>query len=266
MKITLVPYAGLCNRLYAIAGGIAFKEQYPETDLKILWYKYWHCNCRYKDLFKQLPKKYTPVNELTYQINNIPGHRFNLNIPQLFRRFWYDCWIIPGDSRNDFEKITKGKSRLYVYHDNEFCDIKYTGKLSDLFIPVDDLKERIQEITNDWKGNVVGLHIRRTDNKEAITQSPMNHFYEVIEKEILLDKTVRFYLATDDEAVKNDLKSRYGDKIITINLTLKRNSLQGMKDAVVDLYCLGATKKIYGSTHSTYSMFAAQLHKIDLIL
>ena len=37
-----------------------------------------------------------------------------------------------------------------------------------------------------------------------------------------------------------------------------------MKDAVVDLYCLGSTNKIYGSANSTYSTFAATLYDKDI--
>ena len=77
---------------------------------------------------------------------------------------------------------------------------------------------------------------------------------------------VRFYLATDDEKIKQDMKKKYGERIITLNLSLRRNTTQGMKDAVVDLFCLGSTSKIIGSHHSTYSIIASQLYNIDLIV
>ena len=42
---------------------------------------------------------------------------------------------------------------------------------------------------------------------------------------------------------KKDMTKRYGDRIIFSQLPLVRDDVEGMKGAVVDLYCLGATKK-----------------------
>lgn len=266
MHITLVPYAGLCNRLNAIASGLAYKMNHSETELVILWHKRRHCNCRFKDLFKQLPPQFTPVHELFFQFRAFPGTRLNLNIPQFFRPIWYDYSFLPGYPADDFDMLTNGKQRVYVHKDNRFCKESISHSLATIFRPVDDLQKRIDEVTKDWNGKVIGLHIRRTDNKAAIAKSPMAHFYEVIDKELAKDGEIRFYLATDDEEVKTDLRGRYGEKIITISLCLKRSSVQGMKDAVVDLYCLGSTQKIYGSAQSTYSTFASQLFDKELIV
>ena len=192
--------------------------------------------------------------------------RFNLNIPQKLRFLWYDYSILPDCSADAFDELTKGKKKVYVYKENRFCKEQLTHSLATIFRPVTELQDRIDEITKDWKENVVGLHIRRTDNKAAIENSPMNHFYEVIENETSKDADTRFYVATDDDAVVADLRGHYGEKIITTPLCRKRNSVQGMKDAVVDLYCLGMTRVIYGSAHSTYSIFAARLFDKKLIV
>ena len=140
------------------------------------------------------------------------------------------------------------------------------GNLADIFQPQEDIQRRIDEITKDWDGDVIGLHVRRTDNVLAIQNSPIERYYQIIEKEVELDSKVRFYLATDSEEVKHDLTSRFGKRIIAIPLCLKRSSLQGMKDAVVDLYCLASTSRIYGSSASTYSMLAGKIYGIPVIV
>lgn len=173
MQITLVPYAGLCNRLNAILSGLAFKEKYPDTELRILWYKYYHCNCRFLDLFKQLPPTYPPVYELGFGFKDIPGHKYNLNIPQIFRNLWYDGSVLPEDKADDFEDIVKGMNKIYVYHDNRFCKEQMTHSFATIFHPTDELQCRIDEITCNWdKQFVIGLHIRRTDNAASIKGSP----------------------------------------------------------------------------------------------
>ena len=71
-------------------------------------------------------------------------------------------------------------------------------------------------------------------------------------------------MASDDLAEKQKLKELFGDRIITSWEEVRRDTLQGIKDAVVELYTLASTKKIYGSASSTYSMLAALLGHIEL--
>ena len=130
------------------------------------------------------------------------------------------------------------------------------------------MQTRIDKITSNWAGkNVIGLHIRRTDNVTAISLSPDECFHNIIDQELIKDGNSLFYVASDDQTVKDELCKKYGGHIISIPLCLKRNSKKGMKDAVVDLYCLGSTNYIYGSAHSTYSTFAATLYdkKIKIV-
>ena len=266
MKITLVPYAGLCNRLNAIISAIAYKSDNPEVDIDILWFKYFHCNCRFSDLFKPLPgTTKLEVKELYSILKNRPDTRFNLKLPGKFRKIWYDCTISPFDSADDFDNVVKGKRSIYIYKDNRFCKFSGLNYYAKYFQPQPELQQRIDAVVQDWE-NVVGIHIRRTDNARSIELSPMGHFHQIIQNEIKSDSNVKFYIATDDASVKTELINSYGDRIITFDLKLKRNSKDGMKDAVVDLFCLGLTKKIYGSAASTYSIFASKLFEVDLII
>lgn len=45
---------------------------------------------------------------------------------------------------------------------------------------------------------------------------------------------------------------------------LSRNSVAGMVDGAIDLYCLAATRRIIGSYWNSYSEIAAELGGIDL--
>lgn len=267
MKITLVPQAGLCNRLNAIASGLAYQQKHPGTELTILWPKSRECRCQFSDLFQQLPDPWPKVREMPRSLKYAPGNKYNLFFPHWFRFLWFDVCFSRNDSPERFEEITRGKKNVYVLHFNRFCEDSIEQGLARFFRPATDIEERIDAVTSDWDGHVVGLHIRRTDNMDAIKKSPMQHFYDVIEAEMAKDAVTRFYLATDDEGVKDDLRARYGERILTLPaLSLNRDTVEGMKDAVVDLYCLGKTCRIYGSQHSSYSEFAARLYDIDLVL
>ena len=267
MIITLVPFAGLCNRLNAIVSALAYLEEKPEDDIEIYWHKWFHCNCRFSDLFCQLNPDYPQVKELSpLDIKRMPSTKLNWGIPGKIRGLFYDLEILPGMRADDFDVLTKGKSKIYINKDNRFCPFEYRESLSKIFIPTKELQDRITQFTSDWNNNVIGLHIRRTDNTLSIEQSPITHFYDVIDAEIEKNGSMKFYVATDDVLVKKDLIDKYGARILTMDLCLKRNSVQGMKDAVVDLYCLGSTTKIYGSAASSYSEFASKLYNIELIV
>lgn len=276
MKITLVPYAGLCNRMNVIISALAYQQNHPDVQLIIKWHRWFHCNCRFKDLFKPvtlIPSPYHVIELSELNWKDVPGHRLNLHLPDKLRKYFYDVVFMPHNSPDEFEGIvsifrkTRGKEpNVYIYKENCFCRDSWMGNLADIFQPQEDIQRRIDEITKDWDGHVIGLHVRRTDNVLAIQNSPIERYYQIIEKEVELDSKVRFYLATDSEEVKHDLTSRFGKRIIAIPLCLKRSSLQGMKDAVVDLYCLASTSRIYGSSASTYSLLAGKIYGIPVIV
>ena len=274
MTITLVPYAGLCNRMNVIMSALAYQQNHPDVQLIIKWHRWFHCNCRFKDLFKPIALITPPVSELS-ELNwrDTPGHRLNLYLPDKLRKCFFDVVFMPHNSPDEFEEMvdafrknTVKEPNVYVYKENCFCRDLWTSNYADIFQPQEDIQRRIDEITKDWKGHVVGLHVRRTDNVRAIQNSPIERYYQIIKKEVEIDSLVRFYLATDSEEVKHDLTSRFGNRIITMPLCLKRSSQQGMKDAVVDLYCLASTSKIYGSSASTYSMLAGKIYGIPVIV
>lgn len=264
MEITLVPIAGLCNRMNAITSGLQYLKNNPNCKMEILWWKSHDCRVWFSDLFEDITPNVKRMHSL---IKDRPSTLRNLYIPGYFRKFFYDFAMTPIYNAQDFDKLTEGKKKIYVACHNNWNQYLIKESLADIFRPTQELRNRISDITKDWnKEDVIGLHIRRTDNAIAIEKSPISRFYTLMDSEIDNNCKVRFYLATDDEKIKQDMKKKYGERIITLNLSLRRNTTQGMKDAVVDLFCLGSTSKIIGSHHSTYSIIASQLYNIDLIV
>ena len=131
----------------------------------------------------------------------------------------------------------------------------------DIFHPVDHLQERIRQVTAGFGEGTTGVHIRRTDNVRATLLSPTSLFIERMKQE---PDTQRFYLATDSENVKAEMKQIFGDRIITPSDKAERGSLAGMENALVEMYSLAATSRIIGTVASTYSMTAAAIGKIQL--
>lgn len=86
----------------------------------------------------------------------------------------------------------------------------------------------------------------------------------MMDAEIKKKANTKFYVASDDNKVKKCLKSKYPDRIITLMDNTDRNSLEGMKFAVLDLFCLSKTNKIIGSVGSSYSQIAAEIGGIEV--
>lgn len=152
MKITLVPYAGLCNRLNAIASGLAYIENNPGTQMSIKWHKWIHCNCRFKDIFKQLAPCYPPVREIYFDPKDVPGHKLNLFLPNKYRKFFYEFCFLPSMTADRFDDYTKDRNSVYVNKDNRFCRFSIESSLAKIFIPTDELQQRIDSITQVWGG------------------------------------------------------------------------------------------------------------------
>ena len=86
----------------------------------------------------------------------------------------------------------------------------------------------------------------------------------MMDAEIKKNTNTKFYVASDDDEVKESLKSKYPNRIITQMDDTDRNSLEGMKFAVLDLFCLSKTNKIIGSVGSSYSQIAAEIGGIEV--
>ena len=135
------------------------------------------------------------------------------------------------------------------------------------FQPVDSVLEKVRSILPEDCSNLVGVHIRRTDNAESISRSPTELFERAIKTEIEKNPNAQFYLATDSAEEQQRLISIFGTRIIVnASKTLSRKTQQGMVDALVDLICLSRTTKIFGSYWSSFSETAAALGKTELIV
>lgn len=268
MKITLVPTAGLCNRMNAILCAIVSYEQY-KIPTEIYWEKTNDCYAEFSDLFEPLNNTELTVKPLK-KFYLKPGGKRLFYIPNVLRKFLFDKSYIadkPSITESKLDDLCKNKEKIYFTSYNRFCIIPTIEEpISTFFKPAKDIEEHINYITQKYyTPNTIGVHIRRTDNIAAIRESPIERFIKHMDKEIQNNSETNFYLATDSEETKKIFLNRYKDKIIPTNKTLNRNSVQGMKDAVTELYCLGKTNKIIGSKNSTFSGMAAHLFNIKII-
>lgn len=263
MTLDIIPSAGLCNRMRVVASGYECARE-RGLEARVLWdTTNPGCRAAFHSLFLPVEVEGIVVEDTSALFAQAQSRR-NLYIPKLLRRLRYSTLIENYNWNWTGKKLelpdAKGSMAIYSMHQ---CGPNYP--LSELFRPVPVLASRIDELVPD--GPVVGVHIRRTDHVQSIRHASVEDYIGLMDKEIASDDAVRFFLATDDESVKRRLIGHFGkDRISTSSGRLRRDTLEGIEGAVVDLFALSRCNRILGSYYSSYSEIAAELGQIDLII
>ena len=257
--IVLRPGSGLCNRLRAMGSAIKLACELG-VDLRVEWFRCpirrWAglCGMRvgFGDLFEPIPE--VPVAEKIIVRNDLPWNflkwsRHNRNFYGEERRaeFVKDMKAAPGTSRWI-------RTCFPFYSTPDFSWVR----------PKPRIMDRINAFSRVFGDHCIGVHIRRTDNRAAIDGSPLSLFEEKMDEEIRQDDQVRFFVSTDDASVKDDLRRKYGDRVLFCEDVASRYTRKGEEDAVVDLMLLSRTRKIYGSYWSSFSEVAAGITGVPL--
>lgn len=258
MNIDIIPTGGLCNRMRAIASAYEI-SQAKNCKLKVIWNKYDGLNAQFSDLFSPISEDNIEIVDTTKWLYNI-NRRADYLKRLISLKIAYNKVFFQPDIKDNLTENLKIGANLII-SGAPLCE-KY--EFSRLFTPTNDIKEKIQSTVNKFKDNTIGIHIRRTDNTESIRVSTTEAFHKCVSAELNADPNTMFYLATDDNCIKEEFIKTYGNHIITTVSNTDRNSLEGMLFAVYDLYCLSSTKKIIGSYYSSYTQVAAQIGHIKI--
>lgn len=265
MILTLLPTSGLCNRMRAIDSGLSFGLKY-NYKIKVLWVRDSDLNCPFESLFQ--PIKLNIFNILEY--SKLPlQYRLlfkDTKVSNLLASTLYDKVIFKKqfkyliEDEYDFNSLAKHK-RVFLQSLSRFYP---NPEMYSLFIPIDELQEKINTRTRTFSDYTIGIHIRRTDHEKSIQFSPTELFIKYMELELSRNPITMFYLASDSNLVKEELISKFPDRIITSFDNSGRNSTEGIQEGLIDLYSLSKTRKILGSYYSSFSETAAHIGGIEL--
>lgn len=208
MEVKIIATGGLCNRLRAIATGVAVAKKYHCPSV-IYWNNSLGLKADYCELFNPIPQDDVKLVENIQWLYNIYGNKDYLVrwtlLKTMFEQTVFNISIYRDGEIYSKLKMSYSRSLLLISC-YPMCT-KYT--IQGMFVPQDDIQRRIDE-------------------------------------------------------VKESLKSKYPNRIITLMDDTDRNSLEGMKFAMVDLFCLSKTRKIIGSVASSYSQIAAEIGGIEI--
>jgi len=267
--LVVEPRNGLANRLRVIDSGVALAKKL-NMQLVIDWILNEDINCRFDKLFEPIDglilndgiklsfpfKNYTKLHFLYKSL------KFDISLDSDILRAKMD-WADYKIGNEDLNVYLNKYKKIYISTGEAFFD---SPKDYYYFKPKPEIMNRVDAMCENLGKDFIGIHIRRTDNKNAISYSPTSLFIETIRSILELKSSTKFFLSTD--SVEDDvlLKQTFPDNIFSYPKLLDRNAEDGIKAALVDMLCLSKAVKIYGSYFSSFSEAASYMSGNELII
>jgi len=257
--IIIEPTGGLGNRMRAIDSAIAIADK-MRRPLRVIWPISPELACGFDDLFER-PGVITDVSELDFsKLRDVLRYRLVLPLIRRRNRAYRDKdhhWLQTKgpDFRHVGQRVLHYKiCQPFYANPRPFAEFRPTGTL----------QSRIGALARPYS---VGVHIRRSDNENAISGSPTERFVDLMKEEISHDPGVEFFLATDSIDEERTLRKLFPTRVRTQEgKALDRRTPQAARDALVDLFTLAACRKIIGSHFSSFTDVAAALRGVPLVI
>lgn len=266
--IIIEPCAGLGNKLLGLGSAYAIAQKL-NRELVVMWKREVGCNVKAKELF-DLPMRVLEVSENGYSKEPLG---------QLAGSFTMSRWRKASDrflECGEVETLKKEKGyegvlqliqetpRIYLKSFGPICELD--ASCYTFLKPAGAVEEKGEQLFSRLNSHTVGVHIRRTDHTEAIANSPLSLFVERMQRELEEDGGTNFFVATDDAAVKKELRQQLPEECLVFyeNGVIDRNSKEGIVDAYIEMLALSKTRKILGSYNSTFSLLPSYIGNIPL--
>lgn len=273
-KMIVEPFGGLGNRLRGMDYALALKDQLNIDAMEFFWFDDRNCGCRMEDILKtEFPHRNCPFPKQSIQENlnqkNVLGAAvsgFNNLRNKSIHKKYEDVFI--DDSayyfRNEemLEAMKKHLDKGLVYF--RVCNNPYEVRDYSWLKFSDDVTKLSDQVRNQYR-DYICVHIRRTDHKLCIFESPTYVFFEFMKGILEKKPDQMIYLASDDEEVLKLAEEQFGKNLIPhIPGELDRTSKEGMVKAAAEFLILSGAKKIFGSSSSSFSIEPSLYGKVPL--
>lgn len=272
--IIIEPCAGLGNRFIALASAYHAAKELNQK-LVMIWKEETVLGSSSKNLFSVPDEiEIKEISEYGMKLDWFGTLRGN-SVKKKYRdmsKVFFECDQIMNlyneQGKEGVKKALTASQNVYIKATNPFWNIFDMEGAFDFIKPNPEIIQRRNQVLAASTGKkLVGVHIRRTDHIESIQNSPLELFIGAMKEELNREPDTYFYLASDDPKTEEELIGIFGDRIITFSdKCLKRDTVSGIRDAYVEMLCLAAGSKIFGSFNSTFSVMSAKFGNIPLIV
>lgn len=259
-KIEIVPFGGLGNRM-RVLNSVLFLNKEFESEISMFWFKKAELYADFFEIFESAGYPFTIIRGIRYKICRFFFKQiYMFKYPRLYKTIlsvFYDEILLDKDIKGMeplklLQKISNKKKVLIATCYDFFPYPDFNNFKLNLH-----LIEKINEFGINT--SFVGVHIRRTDHSEIKGESTLESYINEIDKEIELNPQVRFYLATDDLHVKQELSAKYSARLKVQDVSLERTSEEGIFGAVIDIYNLSHCSKIICNPKSSFAVMASKI-------
>ena len=266
--IIIEPCAGLGNRLLGLGSAYAVAKKL-NRELLVIWKREVGCNVKSSELF-DLQMQVIEISENGFKKEPLEHLRSN-HIKKKYRNkatLFLECDDVERiKAEGGYEKllsVIEKEPTIYIKSFGPICEIDtscYT-----FLKPSATIEAKGAKLLGQLDTHTVGVHVRRTDHTEAIANSPLALFAEHMKAELEVDSETTFFVATDDETVKKELRELLPEVKMTFNESgiIDRNSKEGLEDALIEMLALSKGRKILGSYNSTFSLLPSYIGNIPL--
>ncbi|WP_026520230.1 hypothetical protein [Butyrivibrio sp. FCS006] len=278
--LIIEPRGGLGNRLLAISSAINLARDCNIDKIEMLWDNINECGCNYEDVFSKLPFNFR-VKNLKF-INE--SYMTMLKHGQIIKAVWKACqrgafavyklcvksYQFEANSIKSDEEQAQLKKKILEHNGKRVFIESYNKFYGEVDLSLVEFNTEVVQKVSEYKeslGEYDAMHIRRTDNAEAIKNSPTELFYNKIAEIVKEKNDARIYLATDDSGILKDLKEKYPDNIFSeASGAVSRRTAEGIRFALYEMLILAGARTLYGSYFSTFSLIANCIGKNEMVV
>lgn len=261
--ITVLPEGGLCNRMRVVASAWLLAKASAQP-MRVLWHRTPDFNARFDSIFSTAEIPFDVLERSAMTRIGRGGFRL--------REYWArvsgnyvlgECETAPGKFQMEHAlKAIDGRD-VFVHTNSRLA---FDPEMYKLFVPAAEAAEFIENLRANV-ANSVGVHVRRTDNTQALRESTLEQFIALMKVEVESNPKTQFFLATDDPEVTTTLQANFADRVQEYKKrAYSRNDPLAIVDAVVDLFALGNCRKLIGSYWSSFTDTAAELNGIECVI
>lgn len=279
--LILEPGGGLGNRILAMSSGFNLARDCNVDRIVLLWRNNNECGCEYEDVFAGMPLpcevKTIHFEKESYKklLKEFKLHRvlkkfFHTLGYNIFRKSVKNVQLPTEQGKND---ISDWKSLKDIVNnpakDKHYVEAYYEfyGKVSLDGIRFNkDISDKLEAFKRK-NGEYIAMHIRRTDNENAIKNSPTELFFEKVKVLVAQNPERKIYVATDDMAILEQLKDKYPENILSeASGAADRKSREGIRFALYEMLILANARRIYASFGSTFSLIANLIGNNEIVV